>query len=97
MSKSSKFRSSLVRVAAAVMHCEYCCNCTLSGDQPQPGWVGCDYVPGRGLVVVLQNPAVAPEIYDVNREALIQGALRDFSTTSNLKTYEHLMQVVFTT
>jgi len=85
----------MVKAAAAVMHCEYCCEQTLPGDQPQPGWVGRDYVPGRGVVVVLQNPAVAPTIYDPQRESRFQEALRGFSADPNLKTYEHLMQLAF--
>jgi hypothetical protein len=95
VNKLAEFRASLVSLAAAVMHCEYCCGQALPDDQPQPGWVGRDYLPGSGVVVVLQNPAVAPQIYDTQREALLQEALRDFSADSNLKTYEYLMQSAF--
>lgn len=95
MNRSTEFRASLVTLAAAVMHCEYCCEQAPPGDQPQPGWVGRDYVPGSGVVVVLQNPAVAPPIYDTQRELRFQEALRDFSVDSNLRTYESLMRLAF--
>jgi hypothetical protein len=77
------------------MQCSHCWDKTLPGDQPQPGWGGLNYKPGRDIVFLLQNPAVAPKNYGSQREALIQKKLRDFTANPSLESYDQLMSSVF--
>jgi hypothetical protein len=88
MCEPHAFRHALVAAASAVMHCEFC----RAHDQPQPGWVGAHYSPGRGLVVVLQNPAAAPNGYGSAREKQVQAILRDFTANPSVATHTQLMR-----
>ena len=81
----------MVDTASAVMRCEVCRRRAPAGDLPQPGWVGPEYRPGRGLVVVLQNPAAAPENYRGAREQKAQAQLREFARSPSKQAYDALM------
>ena len=92
MSGEIEFRLALVEAAAAVMRCEYCLSHAPQGDLPQPGWVGSRYIPGRGVVVLLQNPGAAPTDYGTGREASVQKLLREFAENPSDETHSRLMR-----
>jgi hypothetical protein len=89
------FRRAVVEAAAVVMRCSYCSSHAPEGDQPQPGWVGSQYLPGRGVVVLLQNPGAAPADYGTEREATVQRLLREFTANPSIATHERLMGFMF--
>jgi hypothetical protein len=57
---------------------------------PNPGWVGADFAPNVGIVVVLQNPGLAPIGYEQHRELQMQAdlhALAEADAQNSLKIY----------
>src|SRR5215213_6454501 len=92
MGRGANFRQELVEAATVVMRCNYCRSGALPGDQPQPGWVGDRYMPGRGVVVILQNPGAAPAHYGTVREASVQRLLREFTVNPSVESHERLMR-----
>lgn len=92
MSRGANFSQELVATAAVVMRCNYCRAGAPTGDRPQPGWVGDRYMPGRGVVVILQNPGAAPANYGTVREASVQRLLREFTASPSVESHERLMR-----
>lgn len=76
------------------MTCTYCLSKTALGDLPQPGWVGSDFQSGRDVVVVLQNPGVAPLNYSDTREASVQRMLAQFSNDPSEHNYAALADLM---
>lgn len=91
MSNDINFRKVWVECAASVMHCSYCCSSAAKGDRPQTGWVGREYQPGRDIVVLLQNPGVAPKTFSTQRETGAQRLLKQFSDRPGVEAYSELV------
>jgi hypothetical protein len=95
VTQDDAFRQTVVKAAAAVMRCEFCRSHAPVGDQPQPGRVGIRYTPGRGIVVLLQNPGAASEDYSTEREQRAQLLLQEFSANPSIATHASLMRYMF--
>jgi hypothetical protein len=59
---------------------------------PQPGWVGPEFQAGTGVVIVLQNPAVADASYGTTREQQAQDRLRRFAETPTVQAYRRFVE-----
>jgi hypothetical protein len=59
---------------------------------PQPGWVGPAFQPGRSVVIVLQNPAVADTSYGTPREQQTQDRLRLFTDAPTVEAYQRFVE-----
>lgn len=87
-------RSLFAKCALATMRCSYCLSRTARGDLPQPGWIGSDFKSDRDVVVILQNPGVAPLNYSNTREASVQRLLARFSTDPSEDNYAALADLM---
>jgi len=77
------------------MQCSECRASAPAGDVPQPGWVGRAYQPGRGLLVILQNPGVTPANHADARDSRQQDLLRAFDNEPSIETHAALMDFMF--
>jgi hypothetical protein len=59
---------------------------------PQPGWVGSEFQSGSGVVIVLQNPAVADASYGITREQQAQRRLRMFAEAPTVEAYRRFVE-----
>jgi hypothetical protein len=94
MNDHDKFRDELINSFGKVMHCGICQSVAKQG-LPQPGWVGKKYMPGSGLVVILQNPAAKPKKVNQQAEDKTQCLLQEFKTNPSLESYEKLTDFIF--
>lgn len=89
---TDNFRELVAQNAHNVMTCAICIAEAPVEDLPQPGWLGNDYEPGKGIVFVMQNPGKAPFNYGPGRDAEMRKELRTFSDSGTLHDYERLSQ-----
>ncbi len=96
-----KFWEQVAEAAARVLSCQTC-QASAAGPTsgrhpgerglPQPGWVGPQFQPGTGVVIVLRNPAVADDSYGTAREQQAQRRLRLFAEAPTVEAYQQFVQ-----
>jgi hypothetical protein len=96
-----EFWEQVAEAAARVLSCPTC-QASAAGSTsgrhpgerglPQPGWVGPQFQPGTGVVIVLRNPAVADDTYGTAREQETQGRLRRFAQMSTVEAYRQFVE-----
>jgi hypothetical protein len=96
-----EFWEQVVEAAAQVLSCPTC-QASATGPTsgrhpgerglPQPGWVGPQFQPSTGVVIVLRNPAVADDSYGPPREQQAQRRLHQFAQAPTVEAYRQFVE-----
>jgi len=91
-SRTKAFRSETASLARSVINCQQCEGWAGKLGLPNPGWVGSGYEPGKGLIVLLQNPAIVSANYGIDRDAILQDAILKLGTSESVADYDSLVE-----